>query len=370
MTFDNQHQGAGSAASGFRPLAGLKVVDFSTLLPGPLAALILGDAGAEVVKIERPGTGEDMRGYAPRLGGESGNFVLLNRGKQSRSLDLKNPADNATAKKLVEEADILIEQFRPGVMDRLGLGYEAMHAINPRLIYCSITGYGQTGPKAHVPAHDLNYIADAGLLSLTADSDGTPVIPAMPLADIAGGSYPAVINVLLALLERAQTGRGRHLDISMSDNVFPFTYWAMAKTLAGEPVKPSGELVTGGSPRYSVYRARDGRHIAAGPLEDKFWFNFCKIIGVGTDADKQTVAAAIAARDAADWLDRLNGQEVCCALVNTMEEAMADPHFAARNCFANQVTAGDVTVPALPLPLVEAYRDPVKTRPAPVLEPR
>ncbi|MBX5473155.1 MAG: CoA transferase, partial [Acetobacteraceae bacterium] len=150
-----------------RPLEKLLVLDFSTLLPGPMASLILAEAGAEVVKIERPGRGDEMRGYVPRWGAESTNFALLNRGKQSIALDLKNKADRARLQLLLERADVLIEQFRPGVMERLGLGYAEVAAVNPRLIYCSITGYGQNGPKRDVAGHDLNYIGDTGLLALS-----------------------------------------------------------------------------------------------------------------------------------------------------------------------------------------------------------
>lgn len=354
----------------FQPLAGLKVVDFSTLLPGPLAALMLADAGAEVIKIERPGAGEDMRAYEPKLGDDSVNFVMLNRGKQSRALDLKNPADNAAARALVAEADILVEQFRPGVMARLGLSYEELSAINPGLIYCSITGYGQTGPKAHLAAHDLNYVGDAGMLSLVVDRDGTPMIPQITLADIGGGSYPAVINILLALMERAKTGRGRHLDISMSDNVFPFLYWAMGNNLAGQSVRPSGELVTGGTPRYAIYRTRDDRFIAAAPIEDKFWTTFCGFLEIDESADKAMVAAAMATRDADEWMRLFEGRDVCCSIVRSVAEAMQDEHFIARGRFARRIAVAGTTIPGLPLPTINDYRDPNEVASAPLLETR
>jgi crotonobetainyl-CoA:carnitine CoA-transferase CaiB-like acyl-CoA transferase len=362
-------QNAAGPAS-YQPLAGLKVVDFSTLLPGPLAALMLADAGADVTKIERPGTGEDMRAYDPKIDGDSANFLLLNRGKNTRELNLKDPEDNAAAKALVAEADILIEQFRPGVMDRLGLSYEALSEINPGLIYCSITGYGQTGPKAQLAAHDLNYVGDAGMLSLVVDKDGTPTIPAIALADIGGGAYPAVINIMYALTERAKTGRGRHLDISMSDNVFPFLYWAMGNHLAGKPARPSEELTTGGSPRYAIYRTKDDRFVVAAPLEDKFWANFCRILEIDLSSGKSEVAARIAARTSDEWLHLFEGQDVCCSLVRTIEEALADPHFNARGCFARQVATTQGTIPGLPLASVPDYRDPTAVRAAPGLASR
>src|SRR5712691_3888916 len=211
-----------------RPLAGLFVLDFSTLLPGPMATLLLAEAGAEVVKIERPGRGEEMRGHAPKWGPDSVSFALLNRGKRSVALDLKDPADRAGLAPLVERADVIVEQFRPGVMARLGLGYDAVAKINPRIVYCSISGYGQTSPKRDVAGHDLNYIGDAGLLALSMGDPSRPVVPPALIADIAGGAYPAVLNILLGLEERRRTGHGRHLDIAMADNLFPFMFWAIS----------------------------------------------------------------------------------------------------------------------------------------------
>ena len=255
-----------------RPLEGVRVLDFSTLLPGPLATLLLAEAGAEVVKIERPGRGDDMRGYEPRLGADSVNFALLNRGKRSVALDLKSSGALDRLRPLLEQADVLVEQFRPGVMDRLGLGYEALSAIQPRLVYCAVTGYGQAGPNSGVAAHDLNYAAETGLLSIAAGNDGAPVVPAALVADIGGGTLPAVINVLLALRQRDRTGRGCKLDVSMSDNLFTFLYWALGNGhAAGLWPRPGGELVSGGSPRYQIYRTADDRFIAAAPLEEQFW---------------------------------------------------------------------------------------------------
>ena len=215
-----------------QPLAGVRVLDFSTLLPGPLATLILAEAGAEVIKIERPGRGDEMRSYVPKFGADSVNFAMLNRGKKSIAIDLKDAAAREALLPLLREADVVVEQFRPGVMDRLGLGYEALAQINPRIIYCAITGYGQTGPRAHVAAHDINYVAESGMLSLAAGEGGAPIVPPALIADIGGGTYPAVINILLALRARDTSGKGCKLDIAMGDNLFTFLYWAMGNGLA------------------------------------------------------------------------------------------------------------------------------------------
>jgi alpha-methylacyl-CoA racemase len=349
-----------------QPLAGITVLDFSALLPGPLAGLILAEGGASVIKIERPGQGDEMRAYEPRLGDDSVNFALLNRNKRSIALDLKAPGAVKRLLPLIRKADVLIEQFRPGVMDRLGLGYDALRPENPRLIYCSITGYGQSGPKAGVAAHDLNYIAETGLLGLSAGADGAPVMPPALIADIAGGAYPAVINILLGLEQRARTGQGCHLDIAMTDQLFPLMYWALGNTwAAGRWPRPGGELVTGGSPRYRIYRTADDRFLAAAPLEQRFWDRFCRLIGLeerfrddGRDpaATIARVAELIRAGSAEHWQMRFAGEDVCCAIVRTLEEALADPHFRARGLFDHELQAGGRRVPALPVPVAPEFR--------------
>ena len=351
-----------------QPLAGVCVLDFSTLLPGPMATLLLAEAGAEIIKIERPGAGDEMRSYQPRFGPSSVNFALLNRGKRSVAIDLKAADAAARLRPLIERADVVVEQFRPGVMDRLGFGYEALAAINPRIVYCAITGYGQTGPKAQVAAHDLNYLAESGLLGLAAGADGAPVVPPALIADIAGGAYPALINILLALRERDATGRGRRLDVAMADNLFTFMYWALGNGLAaGAWPTPGGELVTGGSPRYQIYRTQDGRFLAAAPLEQKFWDNFCAAIGLAEQwrddardarGTREAVAQCVASRTSAVWREELAGKDVCCAIVASVEEALADAHFRARGLFAQQLAADDRTMTALPVPLDAAFRKP------------
>jgi len=351
-----------------QPLGGIRVLDFSTLLPGPLATLILAEAGAEVIKIERPGRGDEMRSYTPKFGSDSVNFALLNRGKRSIAIDLRAAGAVERLMPLIESADVLVEQFRPGVMDRLGIGYEALAKINPRLIYCAITGYGQEGPRADVAAHDLNYVAEAGMLALAAGTDGAPVPPAALVADIGGGSLPAVINILLALRERERTGRGCKLDIAMADNLFGFMYWALGNGLAaGAWPEPGAELVTGGSPRYQVYRTRDDRFIAAAPLEQKFWENFCALIALPDvlrdDAKnpaetKRAVAERIRGKTADEWRSLFAGKDVCCAVVASLEEALADPHFRARRLFERKLVAGGREIAALPVPVAPPFRSP------------
>lgn len=367
----------GTFVGGFReegrdliPLEGIRVLDFSTLLPGPLATLIMAEAGARVVKVERPGTGDELRSYEPGFGGSSVSFALLNRGKESLEVDLKSPQGRERLQPLLEEADVLVEQFRPGVMDRLGLGYADVSKLNPGIVYCSISGYGQSGPKAGVAAHDLNYVSEAGLLGLVTGAGGAPVLPPVLLADIGGGSYPAVMNILLALVRREKTGEGAHLDVSMSDNVFTFLYWAIGSgTAAGAWPEPGGELLTGGSPRYNLYRTSDGEYVAAAPLEDRFWQNFCDAVdleeGLRDDASdpEATIAAVaelIAAHPAGHWRERFEGKDVCCSIVRSPREALQDEHFGARGLFDREVEADGRSIPALPLPLAPGFIRPEK----------
>jgi alpha-methylacyl-CoA racemase len=349
------------------PLEGTRVLDFTTLLPGPLATLILAEAGARVIKIERPGRGDEMRSYEPKFGTDSVNFALLNRGKESLEVDLKSPEAGALLRPLIERADVLVEQFRPGVMKRLGLDYNAVAEINPRLVYCSISGYGKEGPRAGVAAHDLNYVSETGLLGLTAGPDGAPVLPQALIADIGGGAYPAVMNILLALLERERTGEGTYLDVSMSENVFTFLYWAIGNgTAVGEWPEPGNDLLTGGSPRYNIYRTADGHYVAAAPLEEKFWRRFCDILGLegpmqddsrDPEATKAAVAERIASQPADHWRERFEGEDVCCTVVRGVREALEDEHFKARGVFDHSVEDGrGREIPALPLPIVPGFR--------------
>ena len=349
------------------PLSGVKVLDFSTLLPGPMATLFLAEAGAEVIKVERPGTGEDMRHYQPFWGGESINFSMLNRGKKSVTADLKDPAGRESLRPLIESADVLVEQFRPGVMQRLQLDYATLSQVNPKLIYCSISGFGQSGPKRDRAGHDINYIGDAGLLSLSLGTPDAPVIPPALIADIAGGSYPAVLNILLALRERDRTGQGAYLDIAMTDGVLPFMYWAIGNGAGADKWPESGaELVTGGSPRYRLYATADKRFVAAGPLEDKFWAAFTEAIGLEAEfrddskdpgATTRRVAEIIASRDAAHWEPLLRKADCCCTIAKTVREAMEDDQFRHRGVFeAKLVNEDGDALPATPMPIVPSLR--------------
>jgi alpha-methylacyl-CoA racemase len=361
-----------------QPLFGLLVLDFTTLLPGPLASLMLAEAGAEVVKIEKPG-GEDMRGIAPLVDGESAPFALLNRGKKGLTLDLKREADREKLVPLIKRADILLEQFRPGVMARLGLGYDEVRTLNPRLIYCSISGYGQSGPRVDEAGHDINYIGNTGLLDLQPGPIERPVVPPMLAADIAGGSFPAVINILLALRARDQSGQGCHIDIAMTDAMFTFGWYALALGSATGKFPKPGELwLAGGSPRYQLYPTKDGRIIACGAIEQKFWLTFTAAIGLPAEfiddkrdlmATRDAVAKIIILKTADEWQPIFSHADCCATIVTSLEVAMRDPHFIARGSFGHSVeTASGKTLPALPLPISPEFRDEPVAKKAPKLK--
>ncbi|MBB4935303.1 crotonobetainyl-CoA:carnitine CoA-transferase CaiB-like acyl-CoA transferase [Lipingzhangella halophila] len=356
------------------PLDGVRVLDLSTLLPGPMATLLLAEAGAEVTKVERPGRGDEMRGYQPRLGEDSANFVLLNRGKGSVTMDLRDPATRDALLDRARDTDVWVEQNRPGVMDRLGLGYADVSAVNPAIVYCSITGYGQHGPDAGRAGHDLNYLAESGLLGDAVDRNGAPHLPPTVIADIAGGSYPAVLNILLALMRRDRTGRGVHLDISMTHSLQTLAYSAVA-TRAGSGSWPEAGrgLLTGGSPRYAIYRTADDRFLAAAPLEQRFWERFAALVGLPAGDQDETgreqevldeVARLVRARTAAEWERTFAGEDVCCSVVATFAEAedaqrlRSDPEYRVAG-------AGGPDAPALGVPLAPELRHAPGTRRAP-----
>ena len=359
-------------------LKGVKVLDFSTLLPGPLASLFLAETGAEVIKIERPGTGDEMRLSHPKWNDESVSFSMLNRGKKSLCLDLKDQSSKGILKPLIETADIIIEQFRPGVMKRLGLDYKSVKKINRKIIYVSITGYGQTGPKKMVAGHDLNYIGNTGLLSLSMGTKEKPTVPPALIADIAGGSYPAIINILLALRKRDLHQTGSFLDISMSDNLFPFMFWALGSGFASNtwPLN-SDSILSGGSPRYNIYETKDGSYIAAAPLENRFWKKFCKVIKLpkkfeDMDDNQEEVITKIREiiilKDKDYWAHLFDEADCCCSTVKSIEEAINENHFKIRNVFEKQIANEEgQKIPALPIPIDSQFRKTKKVEKAPRL---
>ncbi|MGN8277007.1 CaiB/BaiF CoA transferase family protein [Pseudomonas sp. SMN5] len=337
------------------PLASLKVLDFSTLLPGPFASLLLADMGAEVLRIESPTRPDLLRILPPHDHGVSAGHAYLNRNKRSLALDLKQPQALAVIEALLADHDILLEQFRPGVMERLGLGYEALKAINPRLIYVSITGYGQTGPYRDRAGHDINYLALAGLASHTGRADSGPLPLGFQAADIAGGSLHGVIGLLAAVIARQQTGQGQHLDVSMTDCVFSLNALAGAGYLACGVAPGFEEQMLNGGSFYDYYRTRDGRWMSVGSLEPAFMQALCEALGRtelaahGLSPDlgqqqtlKQALRAEFEKHDFADLQRLFAAIDACVEPVLSLEEALQHPQLQAREVVA-QVPRGDGT---------------------------
>ena len=328
-----------------RPLEGIKILDLTRLLPGPYGTMLLGDLGAEVIKIEEPERGDYARWNPPQINRVGSRHLLLNRNKKSLTLNLKAPEGKAVLRRMVEQgADVLIEQFRPGVMERLGVGYKDLEKVNPRIIYCSLTGYGQDGPYRDLAGHDLNYIGIAGVLGLTGQKGGSPVIPGIQIADLIGGGLYAVIGILSALMARQKTGRGQYVDISMLDGVVSLLPDSAALYFAEGKAPRAGERrLGGGLPQYQVYQTQDGKYLAVGALEEKFWANLSRLIGRPEWAEKipreleprceeiqKEMARLFQTKTQKEWLDLLMHEDTCVTAVQSLDEVFADPQVRSR----------------------------------------
>lgn len=353
-----------------RPLQDIRVLDLTRLLPGPFASLVLADLGASVDKIEDAAGGDYLRHMPPAVAGESAAFQLLNRGKRSAVLDLKKPEAKAAFLRVVRTYDVLFEQFRPGVLDRLGLGHDVLRRENPRLVVCALTGYGQTGVLAHRAGHDINYLARAGLLGAQGPAGAAPQVPATQLADVSGGMW-CVIAILGALRERDRTGQGSVLDIAMTDGILPFATMAVSAALAGLSQRRGDEHLSGGIAAYQTYLSRDGHPMALGALEPKFWMSFCAGAGLEPTMDalmpgphqpalKAQVAAVFATKTRAEWEAFAAERDCCLEPVIDPSEIATDPHLASRHLVTTLETPRG-PVPQLRLPITD--RDAVSTPP-------
>ncbi|TLP72572.1 CoA transferase [Pseudomonas nitroreducens] len=325
------------------PLASLKILDFSTLLPGPFASLLLADMGAQVLRVESPTRMDLVRVLPPHVDGTSASHAYLNRNKRCIALDLKQAEAVEVVKQLVQEYDIVLEQFRPGVMDKLGVGYEALKAINPKLIYVSITGYGQTGPLRDRAGHDINYLALAGVASYTGRRESGPLPLGVQLADIGGGSLHGVMGLLAAVIHRQQTGEGQQVDVSMTDCAFSLHGMAGAGYLAaGVEPEMEGLALNGGS-FYDYYRTRDGRWFSVGSLEPQFMQQFCAAIGrpelaarglspkpEEQQALKREIAIEFEKQDFAQWQERFAALDACVEPMLSLAEAVEHPQLIER----------------------------------------
>ncbi|ETI68828.1 CaiB/BaiF CoA transferase family protein [Neobacillus vireti] len=326
-------------------LSGLKVLDFSTLLPGPFATMMLADMGADVLKVESPYRVDLTKMIEPMDGDVSAAFGHLNRSKRSLALDLKLEEAREVIYKLVHDYDIVVEQFRPGVMDKLGIGYETLKKINPKVIFCSITGYGQTGPLRDKAGHDINYLSLAGAASYSSRKNQTPVPAGIQVADLAGGSMPAIIGILAAVYHREQTSEGQHIDISITDSVFALNALYGSGYLAGG-VEPEAEslLLNGGS-FYDYYETKNHRYFSVGSLEPQFQARLCELIGDSKLKDlsgshrnedqqafKKKLTEAFKQKTFEEWLTILGDSfDGCVEPVLTFSESVQHPQIKARN---------------------------------------
>jgi alpha-methylacyl-CoA racemase len=330
-----------------RALAGIKVLDLSRLLPGPFLTMILADMGADVIKVEAPGVGDYLRAMHPARQGLSGRFLAVNRNKRSLVLDLKEAPGRLAFLRMVERADVVVESFRPGVMARLGLGWDELRVRNPQLVLCSISGYGQDGPYRDRAGHDLDYVALAGVLAMGGARSGAPAMPGVQIADLAGGALWSATGILGALLGRERTGEGAHLDISMTEGALALLAAELGNLDTAPDARPSrgNQALNGGLACYRIYETGDGKHLAVGALEPKFWLALNQALGraghvaeLAAPPEKQeAIAAEVAAifrtrtRDA--WLATLAAHDCCCEPVLELDEVAGHPLHQARGVF-------------------------------------
>lgn len=312
-------------------LTGYRILDFSKLLPGPLATLWMAQQGAEVIKVESPNSPDPVRFYPPMKDGISAYYTALNAGKKSLSVDYRSEEGKAQILELVKTADVVVEQFRPGVLDAFGLGFETLITANPKIILVSITGYGQTGEMALTPGHDINYLSYSGILESQRDENGKPVISAAQLADVAGGSMMTLNATTTALLHRERTGEGQHVDVSMTKNVSVLNALRAAEEMV---TGKSGGYLSGAIASYNIYECADGKYAALGALEPKFWQKFCNLMehpewgGRLMESELITeVQALFSTQPLSFWCKKLEQENVCFSPVLSLAEAANHPLF-------------------------------------------
>lgn len=334
-------------------LAGIRVIDLSRLLPGPYCSLLLAQFGAEVIKVEDPNGGDYGRSLEPQM------FEIVNRGKRSVTLDLRKAADVEAFMRLIDGADVLLESFRPGVMERLGCGYPVLRARNPRLVYAALTGYGQDGPLRDAASHDINALAIAGVLDQIGIAGQRPALSNVPIADLAGGALHCASAILAAVIGARSSGAGSFVDASLLDGSFALNLMAMAAIRESGKSRPRGsDMLSGGLARYAVYECADGGHIAIGSLEPKFWAAFCAAVErpdlVSDGSSKYAIAELtelFRTRRRDEWAALLTAADCCAAAVLKPEEAMCHPQLVARG-MVEQSAGGPVS--ACPVKFIDA----------------
>ncbi|MEX0992712.1 MAG: CaiB/BaiF CoA-transferase family protein [Solirubrobacterales bacterium] len=368
------------------PLEGLKVLDLTRLLPGPFCTLLLADLGAEVLKVEDPNGGDYIRWMPPYYGGDaerangtaSAYFLALNRNKKSLKLDLRHPEGREVLLKLAESYDVVVESFRPGVMDKLRVGYEALRKRNPKLVYCAISGYGQDGPLRDRAGHDTNYLALAGLLGLTGRRDGPPIQSAGQIADLGGGGMMAAVAILAALHGRESTGEGRFIDISMTDGSLSWLAMVVARHFCEGTVPHRGDPeLAGGILCYFLYETKDGKWVSLGALEPKFWHAWCEGVGREDLKEKQfehptsdagqDVARLFAQRTRDEWSAFAAEHDCCLEPILNLDEALSSELFVKRAMIGELDQPGIGKIRQIASPIRFGEGRPGDPRPAPAL---
>jgi crotonobetainyl-CoA:carnitine CoA-transferase CaiB-like acyl-CoA transferase len=356
-------------------LRGIRVLDLSRLLPGPYLTMVLADMGADVVKVEDPKLGDYLRAFPPGKGGMSGRFLAINRGKRSLALDLKAAPARDAFLKMVEKADVVVESFRPGVMDKLGIGYAALAARNPKIIVCSISGFGQTGPYVERAGHDLNYIALAGVLAMTGPAGGAPQMPGVQIADLAGGALWGATAILGALVGRERNGKGAHLDISMTEGSLALLSAELGNLFCGANPTRGTEMLNGAGACYAIYRTKDDRYVSVGALEPKFWIalntaigrapNVAEIVGNAEQQAKtrSELAAIFATKTLAEWTAFFADKDCLVEPVLEPYEVVEHPLHVAREVFF-EIDGGEGVGP------IKQVRTPIGTPAHPSPPPR
>jgi crotonobetainyl-CoA:carnitine CoA-transferase CaiB-like acyl-CoA transferase len=362
------------------PLQGIRIVDLTRLYPGPFGTQLLGDLGAEVIKVEDKNSPDYIRFFPPTLVKEGAGYLCVNRNKKSLALDLRSDKGKDIFLRLVERADVVVEQFRPGVLDKMGLGYEKGRARNPKIIYCSITGFGQNGPYAEIPGHDLNYMGLAGITDVIGPKGDDPIVPGIQVADVAGGGLMSVIGIMAALIARNKTGRGQQVDVSMFDGILPFMGMIFANYLAGGGLPRRGDtFLSGALVCYDIYRTKDDRYMTLGALEFKFWKRFCELIERPEWTDKQFVAGpekdeihkklaeVFLTKTQEEWVKIFRGEESMCDAVLSVNEVEHDPHVLARRMVVEMDHPTEGKIKAIGVPIKFSDTEAVDLNPPPIL---
>jgi len=348
-------------------LKSIKVLDLTRLLPGGYCTQLLGDMGAEVIKIEQPGIGDYIRWIPPYMKKESGLFLAINRNKKSMTLNLKTTQGQEIFYRLVESADVIIEGYRPGIVKKLGVDYETVKALNPKVIYCSLSGYGQDGPYQNWVGHDINYIGIGGILGITGAAQ-EPVIPGVQIADLAGGGMLATIAILAALFTRERIGVGQYIDVAMLDGVVSWLSIHAGKYFIDQEIPIRGDMpLSGGAASYNIYETKDGKLISLGILEKQFWKNLCRVVGredleeapyfelSHREELKGILQAIFLTKNQTEWIKLLNSADVPCGPVNTLDEVFKDPQVLHRNliCEIDHPTEGRIKQLGIPIKFSE-----------------